>query len=1136
VRALRLALWLGAASVLLLALLFGAGAWLLHSESFSIWAAEQAEARSGGTLRLAGVDGTLAGELRFARVEVDIDASRVVGEDVRLRVDLRSILARALVLDFLRVGRVSYTFVPGDVGSSTAPRSVPILVRIRDADIVSAQLVTPNGQWSAADTHFGLRLLNNHLELSDVRATLDTFAIQAAGSLTWTDVLALDLTACANGRYREEPVALCGSARGDFPDLATEFRVQAPFALSGAGNARLADDFAIDVDAQWSDAALDSLPGWRSPEGSVHLSGPLRALRVTGSGTAIIASETLAVAVDGQYGTEQIRIDDARIAISDMAATVSGTVAANGRRASLVVTGSAIDPAHWQADWPGSLDVNTRLDATIDDGLVMRFEDLTVTGQLRGRPVVATGALVYDDTRWSTDGLNVISRSDSIAVSGTVSDALNLRVTGEIGDLALLLPEVGGRLRADLDVRGALLAPTVDGEVELHDVSFGEWAVDDLAISGVAGLAIDEPFRLSAQAAGLRAGAVSVETAALATEGTLGTHSASFSASAADWRLAGELTGGWDGSQWRGAMNELVVDPRILESWSLSSPAAITMAPERAVVPRACLAHAASEVCMALNRAGTLEDFVSLSATQFDIGILQPLFPSGFAGAGAVDFDLRLENSSAGPRGEARVRGTAAAFSVDLGDGAALDFPLETVQLGASMEQAHLRLAASVGSAGIGQTVVNLDVEDVRRDDSPLRGNVSLSWVDTTALALLSPDVDNFSGPITADLTLGGTVGDPAFGGEVRWTDGSIEVPEWGLIVESIEGRAIASGSDRLQFTGTGLVDGASIEIDGSTLLDPSQNWPTQLRLRGEELLVVQLPDAEIFVSPELTADVMLPDINVRGEVVVPRASIEIVGLPAQAVVPSADTVVHGREEVEAPHPLHVRADLDVILGDDVRYSGGNVDAKVSGMLSLSYESERRAAAVGALTLTGQYDAYGNPMDLERGQLIFAGPWDNPALDVRAVRKIEEKTVGVQLVGTLKAPEATIFSEPAMSEADALSYLLFGRPLEAAGGGETATLQSVALSMGLMQALPVIERIGTSLGLDDFSIRGTDTDAGALMAGKYLSPNVYLRYSYGLFNRIGGLLLRYRINERLSLETQSGEQKSMDLLYTVEKD
>jgi translocation and assembly module TamB len=452
------------------------------------------------------------------------------------------------------------------------------------------------------------------------------------------------------------------------------------------------------------------------------------------------------------------------------------------------------------------------------------------------------------------------------------------------------------------------------------------------------------------------------------------------------------------------------------------------------------------------------------------------------------------------------------------------------------MDQARLRLAASIGSESIGRAVVNLDVADVRLDDSPLLGNVSLAWNDTTPLTLLSPDIDNISGPINADVAFGGTLDAPTIAGEARWTNGTVEVPEWGLIVDSIDGLAMASGGDSVTFTASGLVNGAAVNIEGSTALDASQRWPTRLRLRGDALQVVQLSDAEVYVSPDLTADVMLPNVRVVGTVGVPRARIEIVDLPAQAVMPSTDTIVHGREQVEVVHPLNVSAQLELVLGDDVRYAGGNVDAKVTGTLSLDYESERRASAVGALTLSGQYDAYGNPLDLERGQLIFAGPWDNPALDVRAVRHIEQTTVGVQLVGTLKAPESSIFSDPAMSEADALSYLLFGRPLEDAGGGENATLQSAALSMGLRQALPVIERIGTSLGFDDFSIRGTNTDAGALMAGKYLRPNLYLRYSYGLFNRIGGLLLRYRINDRLSLETQSGEQKSMDLLYTVEKD
>jgi translocation and assembly module TamB len=207
-------------------------------------------------------------------------------------------------------------------------------------------------------------------------------------------------------------------------------------------------------------------------------------------------------------------------------------------------------------------------------------------------------------------------------------------------------------------------------------------------------------------------------------------------------------------------------------------------------------------------------------------------------------------------------------------------------------------------------------------------------------------------------------------------------------------------------------------------------------------------------------------------------------------------------------------------------------------------DAGRSAAASGTLTLNGSYNAYGQTLQLERGELLFNGPLDDPGLSVRAVREIEATTagaaptrVGVELAGTVTAPRTRVFSTPSMSEADALSYLLLGRPVTGSSGTqETATLQTAAISMGLSQALPVVQRIGQTLGLDELSVQTTDADEGALMAGKFLSPRVYIRYSYGLFNRIGGLLVRFRLNQRLSLETRSGDEKSMDLLYTVEKD
>jgi translocation and assembly module TamB len=255
-------------------------------------------------------------------------------------------------------------------------------------------------------------------------------------------------------------------------------------------------------------------------------------------------------------------------------------------------------------------------------------------------------------------------------------------------------------------------------------------------------------------------------------------------------------------------------------------------------------------------------------------------------------------------------------------------------------------------------------------------------------------------------------------------------------------------------------------------------------------------------------------------------------------VTPSPDAVVHGQAQPSRAQPLRVTTAIDVTPGDDVRYAAPNLDTEVSGQLHFESDPSRSATALGTLRLDGTYNAYGQTLEIERGQLLFSGPLDNPGLDVRAMREVDATAVqvGVELTGSVREPRTRVFSTPAMSEADALSYLLFGRPANSTGADEASTLEVAALSLGLQQALPGMQRIGTTLGLDELAVRSTAADAGEVMAGKYLSPKVYIRYSYGLFNRIGGLLLRFEVNDRWSIETTSGEQESMDLLYTVEKD
>src|SRR6185295_9524946 len=121
-----------------------------------------------------------------------------------------------------------------------------------------------------------------------------------------------------------------------------------------------------------------------------------------------------------------------------------------------------------------------------------------------------------------------------------------------------------------------------------------------------------------------------------------------------------------------------------------------------------------------------------------------------------------------------------------------------------------------------------------------------------------------------------------------------------------------------------------------------------------------------------------------------------------------------------------------VILGDKVSIKAAGFSGKPKGSLLVIEEPGKATVGIGQLTVEeGVYKSYGQDLRLERGRLIFAGgPIDNPGLDLKAFRKASDGTIaGIIVRGTLRSPQTTLYSDPAMGESEALAYLLLGHPL-----------------------------------------------------------------------------------------------------------
>ena len=123
-----------------------------------------------------------------------------------------------------------------------------------------------------------------------------------------------------------------------------------------------------------------------------------------------------------------------------------------------------------------------------------------------------------------------------------------------------------------------------------------------------------------------------------------------------------------------------------------------------------------------------------------------------------------------------------------------------------------------------------------------------------------------------------------------------------------------------------------------------------------------------------------------------------------------------------------------------------------------------------------------------------------------------------------------------MSEADAISYLISGRPMQSTNATDRSAIAGAALSLGAAQTSPLTQKVGSAVTLDELGVEGGTFDETQVVAGKQLGSDLYVRFAYGLFNRIGTVLARYKIGRNLSIEAASGEDQSLDLIYSVERD
>lgn len=834
--------------------------------------------------------------------------------------------------------------------------------------------------------------------------------------------------------------------------------------------------------------------------------------------------------------------------------SASGSLALDDDRAfSATFDASQINPARL-GDFPRArLNAKGEVKGALLPALRVQTQFTLPPGELDGRPVKGQGRLNYADRRLSGADVDVEIAGNRAQLKGSygrVGDRLSWAIQAPA--LARLNLGLAGRLNSTGSASGEPTQPQIEGSIDASGLRLpGEVAVEALNLQLKLQAADSGAFNGQLDARGIQAAGQRIQTMRARVQGRRNAHTLALDASLPDWQVAIALAGGLGTDQvWRGQLTRADVQG----AWPvhLTEPAALVLGRDQQQVSNLSLTLAGGKISgvqltrvqsgqqgLQLSTRGTLSNLPLAPL----LGLLEEAPPLSTDLRINGDWNLRMGNTLDGQLRLARQSGDVKLTDPVLNLGLttlALEVKAEASVVSAQFNVATREAGSARGDARA--TLVRDGAGFTLPRSAPLAWNAALNVPDLRLVKALLPVGVRADARLVAQLTGSGSLAAPRIEGQVEASKIRFVMAEEGVsIVDGTVKLALADDKVRVvqgELKGQGQNGtGGRIVLSGEAQL---KNPQAGLTLTFEQFAATNRSDRRVIVSGSTQLNLDRQRLQLTGELTADRARLEMPAASRPGL--SSDVVIVGRPPREKPaaqrYPLAL--DLTLNLGKDFLFKGAGLDARLGGKLRV-YTANQTLRGEGQIQVEeGRYAAYAQTLDIERGVLRFAGPIDNPGLDVLAVRKNPTVKAGVQVSGTVQRPVVKLYSDPALPDTEKLSWLVLGHGLDSAGQQEFVLMQVAAAAL-LSQADSVSfqSKLADTLGIDSFDVRsggGTDLTSTVVSVGKRLSSRATLSYEQSLDGLSQVVKVLYQLTPRIRLEAQAGQQSSFDAFYSREYD
>ena len=318
------------------------------------------------------------------------------------------------------------------------------------------------------------------------------------------------------------------------------------------------------------------------------------------------------------------------------------------------------------------------------------------------------------------------------------------------------------------------------------------------------------------------------------------------------------------------------------------------------------------------------------------------------------------------------------------------------------------------------------------------------------------------------------------------------------------------------------------VEATGSLRLAAEERGEISLDLVAEDLWLSDTQQVRLRTDAKATVRGRYPDLRLRGRVTVRELKVEMGDELRRSAFPlerdprllvhrsSAESALTGaveRDRVRLTDHLdlrvHVTLDTNCWIFLDVSTLPGlgriRPDIQLTGDLDLSMNRGSVYSDGEVRALRGHLTVLGKQFKVEEGIVTFTGSTPpDPNLDVTAVHRSRYGDITVVVGGRASTPELRFESTEYDDEADILSILLFGAPMDELRPGSSTDQGDelgILAAMGFARANQVLAKLFGHSAVDMINLETNPAGPGSfgIEVGKSISDRVFLitRYRFG---------------------------------------